>query len=213
MTSYQNSIYKNLLSNFSFDDIINMSWKKTEEVIGEKISRNTFRELKNRAIEEEVDNSFMESIPLFESTKDISAIKSKIISAVKNRWYLAVYYEDEDGNKGFRLIEPYVVGRGYRVNGVISQDHKDDYYLRCYVIKDAKLDKSVSFNRNKSYSFSREEPYWRVFRLDRILNIIIIKRKIRWYRQEYTGGSDENIVERMEWANINDFAGENPVYI
>jgi predicted DNA-binding transcriptional regulator YafY len=213
MTIYQENLYKILLSNKTFDEIIEMSWKQMEEILDQKISKNTYKLIINKSIEEEVDKKFMDLIPLFESTKDISTIKSKIISAIKNRWYLAVYYEDDEGNKGFRLIEPYVVGRGYKVSGVVSKEHKDDYYLRCYIIKDAKVDPSVMFNRNKSYSFSEEEPYWRIFRLDRILNLTVIKRKIRYYRREYTGGSDENIVERMEWANINDFAGENSFYI
>jgi predicted DNA-binding transcriptional regulator YafY len=213
MTIYQENLYKTLLSNKTFDEIIEMSWKQMEEILDQKISKNTYKLIINKSIEEEIDKKFMDLIPLFESTKDISTIKSKIISAIKNRWYLAVYYEDDEGNKGFRLIEPYVVGRGYKVSGVVSKEHKDDYYLRCYIIKDAKVDPSVMFNRNKSYSFSEEEPYWRIFRLDRILNLTVIKRKIRYYRREYTGGSDENIVERMEWANINDFAGENSFYI
>lgn len=210
MTLYQKNLLSDITSNHSFDKVASMSWNDMESFFGHNISKNTYRLIINDVIEKDIDETFLKAIPLMESSKDVSFIKSKISMAIRNRWYLAVYYEDDDGNKGFRLIEPYVVGRGYKVHGVVSESHKNDYYLRCFVVKDAKQDKSVAFSRSKSYSFSREEPYWRVFRLDRIQSITVIKRKIRWYRPQYTGGSDANIVERMEWANIRHFAGENP---
>lgn len=212
MASYQTNIINKIKSKNSIDSILNMSWNDVEKILGEKISRNNYKNILGSIEQEDIDDQFLKAIPLMESKQDVSVIRDRISAAIRNRWYLAVYYidDDDDTKVGFRLIEPYVVGRGYRVRGVVSENHKNDYYLRCFVIKDAKEDKSVVFKRNKSYSYSREEPYWRVFRLDRILNLVIIKRKIRWYRPMYTGGSDANIVERMEWANIRDFAGENP---
>lgn len=211
MTLHQEKIINHLLNKHNLEAIGNARIDQIESSIGFRITNNTYK-----IIQDKIDKIILDSyipkvlVPLLEAKLDQNSVKQKIITAIKNRWYLAVYYEDDEGHKGFRLIEPYVIGKGFRMRGVVSENHKNDYYLRCYVIKDAKLDKSVFFNRNPSYSYSEEVPFWRIFRVDRILNIVIIKKKVRWYRSEYTGGSDANIVQRLEWSNINDFSGANP---
>lgn len=211
MTLHQEKILHHLLNNHNLEAIGNARIDQIESSVGYRITNNTYR-----LIQDKVDKIILDSyiprvlVSLLESKLDQHSVREKIITAIKNRWYLAVYYEDDEGHKGFRLIEPYVIGRGFRMRGVVSENHKKDYYVRCYVIKDAKLDKSVFFKRNPSYSYSEETPYWRIFRMDRILSIVVIKKKIRWYRSQYTGGTDSNIVQRLEWANIKDFNGVNP---
>lgn len=210
MTGYHKDILNKLLFNLKPEQILNLSIQQVEKAIDEGISKRTYDIILDYIEEQLIDDEFVEIMSLYEAGKSFTEVLDTIVSAIKNRWYLAVFYEDEDGRHGFRLVEPYVVGKGYRFRGVISKDHKDDYYLRCYIIKDAKKDPSVGFDRKKSYSYSREEPYWRTLRLDRIISIYQIKRKIRWYRKEYTGGTDKNIVERLQWVDKSEFRGVNP---
>jgi hypothetical protein len=65
--------------------------------------------------------------------------------------------------------------------------------MRCFVIKDSREDNLIPFVRKKSISVSDRLPYWRLMRVDRVQNIVVIKRKRRHYRKDYTGGTDKNI--------------------
>lgn len=98
-----------------------------------------------------------------------------IEKAIKNRKYVGIYYEEKgkDGKyivePGFRLIEPYVLGKGYILNGNLV--HEDRTYLRAFVIKDSYFDRNPrlkKISRRKSKSKTKRVPYWRLFRLDRI---------------------------------------------
>lgn len=210
MTNNQHNLLNDLKHRFSYASILEMDKPKMEREVGYPISWYTYDIVQSYSEDLLLEDELNKLIPLFEARVNTESSLELTKRAIKDRHYMAVYYIDADGRTGFRLIEPYVVGKGYKTNGVISEEHKDDYYLRCYVVKDAKKDSSVPFSRNKSYSYSREEPYWRTLRLDRLKNIVIIKRKIKYYRKEYTGGSDKNIVNRLEWINISEFRGVNP---
>ena len=134
---------------------------------------------------------------------------NKLKQAISNRNYATVYYTDDDGNSGFRLLEPYGIFKGFKFDGKVVEAHKDDYYLRCYVIMDTLNDPTVGFKRSKSVSVSGDDPFWRTFRIDRINDLFIIKRKFRYYRRLYVGSKDKNAVVPIMFANINDFGGVN----
>lgn len=211
MTLYQEEILNDLISRYDLGIIENANMRQIENMVGHKLSYSTHDIIQQSVDDLLIDMYAPQSMQLlYESKLDQLSVRRKIINAIKNRYYLAIYYVDDDGNKGFRLVEPYVIGKGYKSKGVVSEKSVNNYYMRCYIIRSAKTDKSVRFDRKPSYSFSKDIPYWRLFRVDRIQSIVIIKKKIRWYRELYTGGTDSNIASRIEWSNINDFNGVNP---
>lgn len=132
-----------------------------------------------------------------------------IVNAVRNRNYLSIYYEDRFGNKGHRLIEPYVVGIGYVANGqVVNQN----YYLRAFVIMDSSKDKTTKdrFTKRKSVSVSDKENRWRLFRIDRILRATNLKKKFSKYRRQYNP-NDKQLANIIMSLGYNEFPrGENP---
>jgi len=194
----------------------NLSWLSLEKILGYKVSRKEYRSIQSLETNMELDKKWNEIISLSENRLTIKGDAQKlkfnlraIEKAIKNRYYCAVFYKHSNGDDGFRLIEPYVVGQGYKFRGEISEEHRDDYYLRCFVIKDAKSDGSVNIKRNKSVSVSKDVPYWRMMRVDRIIRFTVIERKFSYYRPLYTGGSDKNMVRVLNYAPISAFIRQN----
>ena len=124
---------------------------------------------------------------------------SQITKAIKNNKYIGVYYNDGNKEDGFRLIEPLVLGKGFRgKSGKIT--HEDTYYLRAYVIKDSMEDEYVrdKFKKStlkkiftgkdkhyQSYSISDKKPYWRLFKVDKITKIKTMRKKFGRLRKDY----------------------------
>lgn len=115
----------------------------------------------------------------------------QISKAITNRYYVGIYYRDPDDPngddvlKGFRLIEPYVLGEGYRMDGKIY--HNNRKYLRAFVIKDTLKDRDIKWtvSRRKSVSKTQKVPYWRMFRVDRIEQFMVFPKKIIKFREKY----------------------------
>jgi len=124
------------------------------------------------------------------------ALKTKptdeqISKAITDRYYVGIYYKGSDDPsgeevlKGFRLIEPYVLGQGYKMNGRVY--HNNRKYLRAFVIKDTLKDKEIKWtvSRRKSVSKTQKVPYWRMFRVDRIEQFMVFPKKITKFREKY----------------------------
>jgi hypothetical protein len=202
------------LKDLSIYQVSDLTWNDLEKLISDKVSRKDYLSLMSMADERileiewkkelETKRRLERAINLYEAKLvSISSTKvnfnlNKLSMAIRDKYYVSVYYQHSNGEYGFRLIEPYVVGRGYAG----SEEHRNDYYLRCFVIRDSRDDVNVPFVRNKSVSVSEKVPYWRLMRVDRMHNINIIKRKRRHYREEYTGGTDKNIVNIINSLNV-----------
>ncbi len=134
-------------------------------------------------------------------------VLDKVKSAISNRYYLGFYYEEEEGSEvksGFRLIEPYTLGNGYRQGSKIS--HTDRNYLRGYLIKSSKetVNKKLAKMNRKSVSktgFAKGKSRWRMFLTNRIKNIEVFKLKIRSPRDGYNPNDSMmgTIIETMKF--------------
>jgi len=134
-----------------------------------------------------------------------------LVKAVTNREYIGIYYEDENADnevlQGFRLIEPYAVGKGYVLNGKVVDN--DNYYLRAFVVKDSNNDQHAKsslkkLSRRKSKSLSKVAPYWRIFRIDRIQSWMPLKRKFSGYRKLYNP-NDKTLKKIIKSLQKEDF--------
>lgn len=146
--------------------------------------------------------------------------EKQIIKAIQNRYYVGIYYEelseDEDEKnkvkKGFRLIEPYAFGYGYKRGNDIY--HEDRGYLRAFVIRDTAKDEDIkdkkNFTRRKSISKSKHVPYWRLFRLDRIGDWQLIPRKFSKHRELYNP-QDKKIGDLISSIDLDEFSGESKI--
>lgn len=162
-----------------------------------------------------LDRVFLEFMDLYEARGRIPTIEAKprkeeIIKAIENRHYVGIYYEEPEEGKvkaGFRLIEPYAYGKGYKHGTKVS--HDKDEYLRVYVIRDTKTDTEFKgkkkFTRRKSVSKSMRKPFWRLMRVDRIQTWETIPRKILGYRSGYNP-NDAMISNIIAAAKTGDFS-------
>lgn len=139
--------------------------------------------------------------------------EDEIIKAIKSRNYIGVYYEEptdeseEIVKKGFRLIEPYVFGTGYVMNGSIL--YPDRQYMRVFVIRDTEYDPQTKDKfanaRRKSVSKTKRVPYWRLMRVDRMGSWTKIPKVFSKYRELYTGGTDKHIANIITSLSHDDF--------
>lgn len=91
--------------------------------------------------------------------------------AIENKRRVWIYYKgdgSEDGfqiKDGYRLIEPYVLGKGL-IPKPRKYMPKDDnrYYLRCFVLKG----EPGFFKNVDSTTLTDDKPMWRMIRLDKI---------------------------------------------
>nr|DAK67274.1 MAG TPA: hypothetical protein [Caudoviricetes sp.] len=138
------------------------------------------------------------------TNENFQANKNTIIKAIRNREILGIYYEDTTNTgkvlAGFRLVEPYAYGRGY--SG--SERHKDDEYLRVFVIADTRYYKGgKKFSmRRRSVSKSDRRGGWRLMRVDRIRDVYSTKKKFSTKREEYNP-ADKLIVNIIVSAQPN----------
>lgn len=129
------------------------------------------------------------------------ATHSKIINTIENHWYAAIYY---NGSKeGFRLVEPYVYGKGFVSPRTGKLSHENDYYLRCYVILDTQKDPDVKKQfkrekgmRRKSVSKSGGKLGWRLMRTDMIKSWQPIRKKITAERPFYN--PEDKMINNIE---------------
>jgi hypothetical protein len=135
--------------------------------------------------------------------------KQDIIKAIENREYVGIYYEDkdEDGKtqKGFRLIEPYAYGIGFRTEDKITK--KDVEYLRAYVIFDTSKDPQLAKQfkiKFKSISKSKKKPEWRMLRVDRIQNWRPTGKVFSNYRKQYNP-DDKKMGKIIKSLPLNSF--------
>jgi hypothetical protein len=121
----------------------------------------------------------------------VGASQSEIIKAIENRAYVGIYYkddEDEDVLDGYRLIEPYCFGKGWRDRNTGKVTHPNELYLRAYVIMDTNRDeftKGKFPSRRKSVSKSKRVPYYRMFKAERIDSWMVMNRTFPGYRALY----------------------------
>lgn len=155
-----------------------------------------------------LDKYFLECMDVFEARKSVSSFKkipsaNDIKKAIKNRNYVGIYYHEptEEGKilEGFRLVEPYCYGRGYVTPQTGKVSHENRQYLRVFVIRDTKHDPTFKdkkqFTRRKSVSRSRRVPYWRLMRVDRIVDWQTIPRVFSTYRELYN--PDDEMIDRV----------------
>lgn len=126
-----------------------------------------------------------------------------VIKAIRERYYVGIYYEEPNDpdlvKSGFRLIEPYVYGRGFihPQTGNISNYQRQ--YVRAFVVKDTRFDPATkdkkNFVRRKSVSKTNRTPYWRLLRMDRIKAWELIPRKFSQYRPLYN--PDDQMIRRI----------------
>ena len=160
--------------------------------------------------EQELDTLFenyMESVPMMEDRRIPAQAggpsAAQIRKAVRERQYIGVYYsEPGDTNlvkSGFRLIEPYVYGRGFKHPKTGNISHYNRQYIRAFVIRDSQRDVGTrdkkNFVRRKSVSKTKRVPYWRLMRVDRIQNWEIIGRKFSKFRPLYN--PDDQMIRRI----------------
>ena len=99
-----------------------------------------------------------------------------IEEAIDDRVSVIIYYEgDEKIKPGYRLINPFVLGQGFKMKDKIY--NTDKYYLRSFVLKDLSSVDAIKIIRKKnivsnlpsqSVSKTKKDPYWRLFRVDKI---------------------------------------------
>jgi hypothetical protein len=138
--------------------------------------------------------------------------ESDIRKAILGRKYVGMFYagddEEEEGGavlRGFRLIEPYALGKGLVRNGETS--HPDRLYLRAFVIKDTSRDEEASKKfktKRRSVSKSRRVPYWRLFRVDRIRDWQMFDKTFSGYRELYNP-DDSNLAEIIASLDQSEF--------
>lgn len=149
------------------------------------------------------DTTYLEDLSENEN-ENFQANKNTIIKAIRNREILGIYYEDTTNSgkvlAGFRLVEPYAYGRGY----LGSERHKDDEYLRVFVIADTRYYKGgKKFSmRRRSVSKSDRRGGWRLMRADRIRDVYSTKKKFSTKREEYNP-ADKLIVNIIVSAEPN----------
>jgi hypothetical protein len=134
---------------------------------------------------------------------------NQISKAIENREYLSIYYKDRNGGTGHRLIEPYVLGRGYNYGDKIL--HPNTYYLRAFVIMDSSKDETTvnRFLKTRSVSVSDKRNRWRLFRVDGIEEMFNLKKKFSQYRKQYNP-NDSQMGSIITSLNHNEFPkGEN----
>lgn len=147
--------------------------------------------LQNKEIDRIFENYIKEAL-----IEDVEPTEDSITSVVMGRKYCGIYYEDESNGilAGFRLIEPYCFGYGYKHQGKVVNPEKG--YVRAFVIKDTNSDEYAGKtfghkSRRKSVSKSKKVPYWRMFRMDRIRNFKIFDLKFSGYRKLYNPGDQQ----------------------
>lgn len=161
-----------------------------------------YERIKNLALNLQ-DTTYLEDLSENEN-ENFQTNKNTIIKAIRNREILGIYYEDTTNSgkvlAGFRLVEPYAYGRGY--SG--SENHKDDEYLRVFVIADTRYYKGgKKFSmRRRSVSKSDKRGGWRLMRADRIRDVYSTKKKFSTKREEYNP-ADKLIVNIIISAEPN----------
>ena len=124
-----------------------------------------------------------------------------IHKAIRKMQYISMYYNDSDGEEGFRLVEPFVIGKGFRRKGIVSKDLKDVYYLRGYVVRESDKDvfvdqkiKNIGIKSIGSKISSSSSTDWRLFRLDKISKVEILDINFEFERPFYNP-NDKSFVE------------------
>ena len=156
-------------------------------------------------------------IPVFEEGIGKPS-EGDFIKAIENRNYVAFYYSrDNDGVlAGPRLVEPYCYGYRILSNG------ETRYYLRAWMIKNSRVDKSIQRKkkkignrRSKSKSAAGNNGWskasgWRLYRVDSITNFFNLERRFSYYRKGYNGSSDNSIPNIVAQCDKSAFYGEQP---
>lgn len=138
---------------------------------------------------ESIYEGFISSIVGRNPTIEPKPRQTDIIRAINKKKYVGFYYDDvsEDGDvkPGFRLVEPYVFGHGFKNGSEIS--HPTRGYLRGFVVKSSKVDRNENLGviNRKSISKSERRPYWRLFRFDRIQTFQMLSLTIPAARYRY----------------------------
>lgn len=127
----------------------------------------------------------------------INDVVKKLTNAIEKQKYVGIYYADGTPEEGFRLIEPHVLGQGFKRGDKISNE--DKYYLRGFTIMDTNEDeyasekfkdfkffgKTIKSGQKISQSVSQTGTGWRLFRVDKITRIKTFSKNFSKLRPDY----------------------------
>ena len=136
---------------------------------------------------------------------------AEVKHAITERFYVGIYYEEENETdivkSGFRLIEPFAYGIGYvhQPSGAVANTNRQ--YLRAYVIMDTEADAKAKMKFHTprtSVSLTNREPFWRLFRIDRITTWFAFPKRFSRYRPLYNPG-DKTMYKVMTSLDYDKF--------
>lgn len=167
-------------------------------------------------IVEEFEKSRSETIKLLEARGRISFIEGtprlpEVTRAIEKRNYVSIQYTHKNGEKGHRLIEPYAMGKGYKLpDGRVV--NKDKIYIRVFVIMNSETDKTTKgrFAKTKSVSVSDKRKRWRMIRLDRINRWTNMEKVFSSYRKLYNPNDKQMSIILSSLPKSSFPKGENP---
>lgn len=141
-----------------------------------------------------------------------------IVETIKDLSQAVIYYEGsgeeiDERTKiapGYRLIYPMVIGSGFQSKGTVF--NTDKIYLRAYVLKDISkaeavqsLNKRKEFSKNlpsRSVSKTNRDPYWRLFRVDKISEFYPIFGSPETKKIPLYNPNDKNLVDIIASAQV-----------
>lgn len=138
-----------------------------------------------------------------------------IVETINDLSQAVIYYEGSGGESvsikpGYRLLYPMVIGQGFKSAGIVY--NTDNYYLRAYVLKDiSKAEAVQSLKRrgeffrsipSRSVSKTKNEPYWRLFRLDRISEFYPVFGSPETKKIPLYNPNDKNMVRIIAAAQV-----------
>lgn len=119
---------------------------------------------------EQVQSAFNNQSSLFRQQRGGKPTEGTVREAINKRQRAWIYYkstgnENHEILEGYRLIEPYALGRGLnpKPNQFKPKENNTHTYLRAFVVRELGAKGGVP-----SVSLTNDEPYWRMFRLDKI---------------------------------------------
>jgi hypothetical protein len=148
-----------------------------------------------------------------ESMDEGNAIRL-ITKAISEMKYISLYYDDKDSDEeGFRLVEPFVLGKGFKYKGKPSEGLEDVYYLRAYVVRESDKDvfvdqkiKKIGIKSIGSKISDKGNSDWRLFRIDKIAKIQILDINFEFERPFYNPNDKSfiEIITSVSKSSLND---------
>jgi hypothetical protein len=131
-----------------------------------------------------------------------------IIKAIENKNYILIYYAADGSEKnhkilnGFRIIEPYCYGTGLSTKPrQYNPKIKNRKYLRAYVLKEFSVLVKNTPKKYNSVSLTKDEPYWRMFRVGKIKSWRFLPANFVQARDGYNQ-YDKDLVTKIRCAKF-----------